>query len=86
MPFHTMKIGNDDDQPLLAHLTKRKPLPPGNIKRLLSNTANNKSDAKHKTGSDNPKEINVNGVIYRQANTVCITYNVLASSVDRPWS
>ena len=30
-----------DDQPLLAHVTKRKPLIPGNIKRLLSPPTNN---------------------------------------------
>jgi hypothetical protein len=31
----------EQDQPLLAHMTNRMPLPPGNVKHLLSNTANN---------------------------------------------
>ena len=29
-----------EEQPLLAHLTKKKPLPPGNVKWLLSPSAN----------------------------------------------
>ena len=27
------------EEPLLAHMTKKKPLPPGNVKHLLSQTA-----------------------------------------------
>ena len=74
---------DDNDQPLLAHITKRKPLSPGNIKQLLSNAANNKTNAKPKADIDSPKEININGAVYRQVNTVCITYNVLASSIKQ---
>ena len=59
---------NTNDQPILAHMTKKKSLPPGNIKRLLSPTAN----GDNKT----PREINVNGVIYREANMASVMYNV----------
>ena len=47
------------EQPILAHLTKTKPLPPGNIKRLLSQSSNNK-DTKPKQS----QEITINGTTY----------------------
>ena len=49
----------EPEQPLLAHMTKKTPLPPGNVKRLLSSTANKPAQ---------PQEVNVNGIIYRQVN------------------
>ena len=42
----------DTTEPLLAHVTKHKPLPPGNIKCLLSPAANNVQ--KEKTPSNIP--------------------------------
>ena len=42
----------DEQQQLLAHLTKRKPLPPGNIKRLLSQTSNGKTCSSIQSGSN----------------------------------
>jgi hypothetical protein len=45
----------EQEQPLLAHMTKKKPLPPGNVKRLLSSTANKPTQ---------PQEVNLNGIIY----------------------
>ena len=63
-----------DSQPLLAHVTKKKPLPPGNVKRLLSPAANSKPK---QGSSEHPQEVNVNGIIYtRQINTVSVTYNI----------
>ena len=54
----------EDEQPLLAHITKRKPLPPGDIKRLFSPSHNNKTVTKD--DGNHPKELNVDGIIYRQ--------------------
>ena len=62
-----------NSQPLLAHVTKKKPFPPGNIKRLLSPAANSQQN---KGNSEQPQELNVNGVIYRQVNMVFMTYRV----------
>jgi hypothetical protein len=45
-----------------------KKLPPGNIKRLLSPSANNTTKT--------PRELNVNGVLYREANMASIKYTV----------
>ena len=58
------------EQPLLAHLTKKKPLPPGNVKQLLSPSANNSNKPAQ------PQEFNVNGVTYRQVNIATITYSI----------
>ena len=52
-------IPEADGQPLLAHMTKKKPLPPGNVKRLLSQPATKPSN----TGL--PQEVNLNGITYR---------------------
>ena len=75
-----------DDQPLLAHVTKRKPLPPGNIKRLLSPAANSKGcpdrSPEHQTETKTPHEINLNGVTYHKANVVTI-YNYSAHSTAK---
>ena len=67
-------ISEPDSQPLLAHVTKKKPLPPGNVKRLLSPAANSKP----KQGSSkHPQEVHVNRIIYtRQIITVSVTYNI----------
>ena len=54
-------IPEPDSQPLLAHVTKKKPMQPGNIKRLLSPAANGKPK---QNSSENPQEVNVNGIIY----------------------
>ncbi|HEY9709439.1 MAG TPA: hypothetical protein V6D48_14645, partial [Oculatellaceae cyanobacterium] len=66
-----------EEQPLLAYLTKRKPLPPGNIKRLLSPASNPKNQPPNpKDDSKSPCEINFNGITYREVNIVNITYNI----------
>ena len=46
----------EPEQPLLAHMTKKKPLPPGNVKQLLSPTANKPTTQ--------PQEVNLNGIVY----------------------
>ena len=48
-------IPEPDSQPLLAHMTKEKPLPPGNIKRLFSPAAYGKPK---QTSNDHPQEVN----------------------------
>ena len=77
----------DEQQPLLAHLTKRKPLPPGNIKRLLSSTSNNKAQPSNQSRSQDEgqkaREINLNGITYREVNMAKVTYSVLAYSAAR---
>ena len=57
------------EKPILAHMTKKKPLPPGNVKCLLSQTTNNS----WKSGQ--PQEVNLNGIVYHQVNTASILYN-----------
>ena len=47
-----------EKQPLLAHMTKKKPLPPGNVKRLLSPPGSNS------TSPGKPQEVNLNGIIF----------------------
>ena len=59
----------DQDQSLLVHITIRKPLPPGNVKCLMSPAANN-------TKPDKPQEVNLNGIIYWQVNTASIVYAI----------
>ncbi len=59
-----------EQQPLLAHVTKKKPLPPGNVKHLLSPSANNSNKA------GQPQEVNLNGITYRQVNMASMTYSV----------
>ena len=70
---HEVMQNGEEEQPILAHMTKKKSLPPGNIKRLLSPTANGQQKPPK---SDQPREINVNGVTYREVNMV--NYNVSA--------
>ena len=67
----TCAASNDGINGILAHVTKRKPLPPGNIKRLMSPTANNAkgSNSTGKPTAKEPNEININGVTYR---SVCM--------------
>ena len=60
----------EPEQPLLAHMTKKKPLPPGNVKRLLSSTANKD----HKAAP--PQEVNLNGIIYWQVNMASTVYAI----------
>ena len=51
----------DQDEQLLAHLTKRKAFPPGNVKRLMSPTANATSINNTSTPTKGQHEINFNG-------------------------
>ena len=51
-------------------MTKKKPLPPGNVKRLLSSTANKD----HKPVQ--PQEVNLNGIIYWQVNMASTVYAI----------
>ena len=69
-----------NSQPLLAHVTKKKPYPAGNIKRLLSPAANNQQK---QSSSEHPQEVNVNGIIYRQVNTVSMTYKVSSTQATQ---
>ena len=65
------------DQQLLAHQTKRKSLPPGNPKRLMSPTAGATPTSNSK--KDNSQhEINFNGSTYRKVNMTNISYVVSA--------
>ena len=64
-----MPPDQDQDQTLLAHITKRKLLPPGNVKWLMLPTANNAK-------VDKPQEVNLNGIIYWQVNTASIVYTI----------
>src|SRR5687767_1665751 len=57
------------EQPLLAHMTKKKPLSPGNVKCLLSPAANNKDNK-----SVPPQEVNLNGIVYRQVSMASMRY------------
>src|SRR5688572_23765012 len=58
------------EQPLLAHMTKKKPFPPGNVKRLMS-PAGNKD-----TKPNQPQEVNLNGIIYRQVKMASTIYAI----------
>src|SRR5687767_2079117 len=58
----TNQTEDQQAQPLLAHMTKKKPLPPGNVKRLLSQASNNDGRPSQ------PQEVNLNGIIYQQVN------------------
>ena len=62
---------SNNDNELLAHVTKRKPLPPGNLKRLLSPTASKKPPEK--------REVNLNGILYREANMAHVQYTISTS-------
>jgi len=75
------EITNDHvSQPLLAHMTKKKPLPPGNIKRLMS-ADNNK--VFQKSDKPPPHEFNIDGKTYRQVNATSITYTISACSANQ---
>ena len=63
----------EDDNKLLAHVTNQKKLPPGDIKRLLSQKTNS---------SSKPREVNINGVKYREVNNVNINYKVSSFSTS----
>ena len=51
---NTLVAAPGPEQPLLAHMTKKKPLPPGNVKQLLSPTANKPTTQ--------PQEVNIHGI------------------------
>ena len=70
-------MDDKDDQPLLAHMTKKKKLPAGNLKQLLSADHNKAPSQAAKTP---PHEVNLNGTIYRQVNATSITYTISAGS------
>lgn len=63
-------MAESDEQPLLAHMTKKKPLPPGNVKHLLSST----SAKPNKAGP--PHEVILNSITYRQVNMASRMYSV----------
>ena len=73
-------IPEPDSQPLLAHVTKKKHLPPGNIKRLLSSAANGKPN---QGSNEHPQEVNVNGIVYRQVHTVSMTYKISSTQTTQ---
>jgi hypothetical protein len=67
---------NLDDVALLAHLTKRKTLPPGNVRRLLSPTAGKKSQGTSKETSQKHQ-------LNREINMAQAIYQVSASAVKQ---
>ena len=73
---------SDEDDTLLAHLTKRKPLPAGNLKRLLSPSSNAKSNDSSKTRD--AKEVTIDGTKYRKVNMAKTMYAVSSSKAARP--
>ncbi|HEY9710826.1 MAG TPA: hypothetical protein V6D48_21650 [Oculatellaceae cyanobacterium] len=68
-----------EDQPLLAHIAKKKPLLPGDIKCLLSPNANTNGKQQ---GSKLPHEFDINGVTYHEVNIASITYSVSSSATN----
>ena len=76
VPLQCMKTSKPDNHPLLVYVTKKKPLPPGNIIRFLSPAANGKPIP---TTNEHPHE-----VIYRQVNTVFVTYKVSSTQATQP--
>ena len=73
-------IAEPDSQPLLAHVIKKKPMQPGNIKRSFSPAANGKPKQNR---IYYPQKVNVNGIIYRQVNTVSMTYKVPSTQATK---
>jgi hypothetical protein len=63
---------------LLAHVTKRTPLPPGDVTRLLSNTMNGLP-----TKQRDANEIQLNGKTYRQVNMARTLYIATAHRTTR---
>lgn len=68
-------VHEDTPEPMLAYVTKKKPLPPGNVKRLLSPATNGKPK---QDSNDKPQEVNLNGIVYKQV-TVSIIYSISSS-------
>ena len=68
-------VPDEDDNQIAAHAASQKPLPPGNVKRLLSPASNKKPTSK----PIEQHEVNINGVRYRQVNFVNIQYTVTNS-------
>src|SRR5210317_621726 len=60
---------------LLAHLTKQSPLPPGELKRVMSDKLAAQKATPHKTNA-NKHEITIDGVTYR----ACM-HNIIYSKV-----
>ena len=74
--------GRDDT--LLAHLTKGKPLPAGNLKHLLSPSSNSKPTDPSPT--HDAKEVLIGGTKYHQVNIMTRTlYSVSSSKATHPW-
>lgn len=67
-----------NDQQLLAHVTKRKSLPPGTAKRLMSPSAGASTPRTNPSTNNSQQEINFNGSTYRKVNTTNISYSVSA--------
>ena len=65
----------DDDNPVQINTSNRKPLPPGNLKRLLSKAMNNPPNIKTRE----VKEIEIDGVRYRECNFSQVTYRASVS-------
>jgi hypothetical protein len=64
--------GGENNITLLAHMTKRAPLPPGDITRILSSSMAKKDQNSSTSGTAN--EITVNGKKYREANIHNVVY------------
>ena len=73
-------ISEPESQPPLAHVIKKKPLQPGNIKQLLSPAANGKPK---QSSTEHPQEVIVNGIIYRQVNTISMIYKVSSTQATK---
>ena len=82
----TVTTAQSDDTPsdagstdqILAHLTKQSPLPPGELKRVMSDKLAAQKATPHKTQA-NKNEITIDGVTYR-ACMHKIVYSVMNSS------
>src|SRR6056300_1198686 len=85
----TVTTAQSDDTPsdagstdqILAHLTKQSPLPPGELKRVMSDKLAAQKATPHKTQA-NKNEITIDGVTYR-ACMHKIVYSVMSSSTSR---
>ena len=60
---------------ILAHMSERKPLPPGDLKRLLSQPTRNKDTTDNK--DQQPAEIEVNGTKHRQTKMRRLRYHYM---------
>jgi hypothetical protein len=68
-PDKRTSASDDSKQTLLSHMTKRAPLPPGDLQRVLPLSIN-----KAKTPDNKGQDININSKVYRQVNMVNTVY------------